>query len=391
MQSVCTAMVAAMPYPSGQGTQAVIGELARGLARSGHRVHLVCYHHGAYRREEPFSVHRIRGLPFYRRLRSGPDGLKPVLDLVLAARAASVAREHGCSLIHAHNYEGALAGWLAAQMCRLPLVYHAHNLMEDELPTYTGNPVLAGAARLLGIGLDRVVPRLGDRVIALHDKLAGALQDRGVVAGRMVVVPPGIDAAFWGAEPPAGKAARPTVVYAGNLDAYQDLPVLFNAMQLVAERIAGARLLVLTPNDASEGRRLAEAHGAGHLTRVIFTPDAGSTRRELVRAHVAASPRSSWSGFPVKNLNAAAAGLPVVACRGGAFGVEDKRTGLVVPDRDPETMARALCQLLQDPPRAAALGQAGKQRIRESYSLDKMVSGVERVWEMVTAQVRRRA
>lgn len=388
MEPLCTAMVAAMPYPSGQGTQAVIGELARGLARRGHRVHLVCYHHGAYRRGEPFAIHRIRDMPFYRRLRSGPDAVKPVLDLMLAARTASVAREHGCDLIHAHNYEGALAGWVAAQLRRLPLVYHAHNLMEDELPTYTGNPVLAGVARLLGLGLDRVVPRLGDRVIALHDKLAGALLERGVSTGRVVVVPPGIEAAFWH-RPNAVKARVPTVVYTGNLDAYQDLPVLFEAVRLVAARIADVRLLVLTPNDTSEGRGLAEAHGAGHLTRVIFTPDAEAARRELVRAHVAASPRSSWSGFPIKNLNAAAAGLPVVACRGAAFGVEDGRTGLVVPDRDPATMASALCQLLQDPPRATTLGQAGKQLIQESYSLDKMLSGVERVWQAVKVQARR--
>ena len=164
-------MVAACPYPTAQGTQALIGELGRGLHDRGHEVHLVCYHHGAFARPEPFPVHRTPAVPGYRRLRSGPDAAKPALDLLLALRTAQVVRRHGCALIHAHNYEGALAGALAARACGVPLVYHAHNLMADELPRYQRRPTLRPLLRGLGIALDRTVPRLGDRVLALHELL----------------------------------------------------------------------------------------------------------------------------------------------------------------------------------------------------------------------------
>ncbi len=377
-------MVAAMPYPSGQGTQSLLGELCRGLSSRGHQVHLVCYHHAAFRREEPFQVHRIPGVPLYRRLRSGPDFLKPFLDALVLARAVEVVRRFGCQLIHAHNYEGAMAGALAARACRVPCIYHAHNLMEDELPRYFKNRAAARMAGWTGAGLDRTVPRTADRVIALHDRLARALLQRGVAAERLRVVEPGIDAGFWDGGRPDGSELL--VVYAGNLDAYQDLRVLFSAMPRVAARAPGARLVVATMNDPEEAHRLAAVCGAAAVTDVVITPHAEDTRKILHRARVAVSPRSSFSGFPVKNLNAQAAGLPVVACAGSAFGFEPGRTGLSVPDRDPDALAAALVELLQDPGRAHSYGQAGRRLVQERYTRERMIVSVEEVWNAALNQ-----
>lgn len=377
-------MVAAMPYPTGQGTQSLLSELCRGLVSRGHRVHLVCYHHAAFRRDELFRVHRIPGVPLYRRLRSGPDFFKPFLDALVLARTIQVVRRFGCRLIHAHNYEGALAGVLASRICRVPCIYHAHNLMEDELPRYFKNRVAARMAGWTGAGLDRTVPRTADRVIALHGKLAGALLERGVSPDRIRVVEPGIDAGFWD---PGGSSDRgPVVVYAGNLDAYQDLTVLFTAMPRVAARVPGARLVVATMNDPEEAHRLAAVCGAAAVTDVVITRDAQDTRRVLHGARVAVSPRSSFSGFPVKNLNAQAAGLPVVACRGSAFGFEPGRTGLAVPDRDPDALALALTELLRDPERARSYGRAGRRLVQQRYTRERMIAGVEEVWNAALNQ-----
>lgn len=375
------AMVAAMPYPTGQGTQSLLSEMCRGLAARGHQVHLVCYHHAAFRREEPFEVHRIPGVPLYRRLRSGPDFFKPFLDALVLARTVQVVKRFGCQLIHAHNYEGAMAGALAAGACRVPCIYHAHNLMEDELPRYFKNRVVTRMARLGGAGLDRTVPRTAGLVIALHDKLAEALRQRGVSQKRIRVVEPGINAGFWDGN--AAEEREPLVVYAGNLDAYQDLTVLFSAMPKVAARVPGARLVVATMNDPEEARRLAAVCGAAAVTDVVITPHAEDTRRILHRARVAVSPRSSFSGFPVKNLNAQAAGLPVVACQGSAFGFEPGRTGLAVPDRDPDALSAALVELLQDPQRSREYGRAGRRLMLERYTRERMIESIEGVWTAV--------
>ncbi len=377
------AMLAAMPYPSGQGTQALVGEMSRGLARRGHEVHLVCYGHAAFERDEPFEIHRLRKIPGYVRLRSGPDALKPFLDAMLVRRAVGVIRKYRCRLVHAHNYEGALAGWAAGVICGVPLVYHAHNLMTDELPSYFGSKTARALAASVGRGLDLFVPRLAGRVIVLQRRLGEALAARGVRPELIHVVEPGIDTGFFAAEP-ATEGAGPLVAYTGNLDAYQDLPVLFAAMRLVAREMPGARLLLATPNDPRTARRLAVRYGVGGVTDVEVALDARATRAVLSRCRVAATPRSSWSGFPIKNLNAAAAGVPLVASRGAAYGIEPGRTGLVVPDHDPAAFARALCDLLAHPERARAMGAEGRRLVEKRYSLARMLNQIEQVWMAVT-------
>ena len=377
------AMVAAFPYPTAQGTQALVGELCRGLSARGHDVHLVCYHHGAFERKEPFAIHRIPRVPGYRRLRAGPDALKPLLDLLVARKATRVIREQRCELVHAHNYEGALAGAVAAQRNEAPLVYHAHNLMQDELPLYATHPAVARSALALGLALDYTVPRLARRVIAIHDKLARALIARGVPEAQIATVEPGIETGFWMRRAPRSGAEPPRVVYAGNIDAYQDLPTLFRAMKRVVAEMPAARLLLATPNDPSEARRLAATHGAAGVTDVVAAADAEAARDALHRAEVAVSPRSSWSGFPVKNLNYAAAGLPVVACAGSASGLRNGRTGLVVPDGESAAMADALLSLLRDPGMARRCGAEGQKLARARYGISRMVEQVERVWAAV--------
>ncbi len=377
------AMLAAMPYPSGQGTQALVGEISRGLVGRGHEVHLICYGHAAFRRDEPFKIHRLRKIPGYARLRSGPDALKPLLDTMLTRRAVEVIRRTGCRLIHAHNYEGALAGWAAGAICGVPLVYHAHNLMYDELPSYFGSWPMRAMAAVVGRGLDLLVPRLAKRVIVMHRRLADALVARGVPPEKIELVEPGIDTDFFTPQWPVDDrdfSPGPTVAYTGNLDAYQNLPVLFEAMRRVEREIPASRLLLATPNDPRTARRLAARHGVSNLTEIEVVRDAQATRAVLHRCRVAATPRSSWSGFPLKNLNAAAAGVPLVTAYGSAYGIEPGRTGLVVADRDPAAFARALCELLAHPDKARAMGAAGRRLVERRYSLDRMLRGIEQVW-----------
>jgi glycosyltransferase involved in cell wall biosynthesis len=70
-----------------------------------------------------------------------------------------------------------------------------------------------------------------------------------------------------------------------------------------------------------------------------------------------------------------AAGVPVVATAVGGIPelVSDGETGRLVPTGDPMALARAVLALLDEPMRAAELGRAGRRRIEETYSFDRMV------------------
>ncbi len=81
-------------------------------------------------------------------------------------------------------------------------------------------------------------------------------------------------------------------------------------------------------------------------------------------------------GCPNALLEALAAGLPSIANDDGGTREQilHERTGLLVHDRAPATLARAIVRVLSDRPLAEQLGRAGREYVRRSFSLDTMVS-----------------
>ncbi len=79
-------------------------------------------------------------------------------------------------------------------------------------------------------------------------------------------------------------------------------------------------------------------------------------------------------GTSLTLIEAMAAGLPVVATGvgGNSNVVDDKKTGLLVPARNAGRFADAVISLCQDPRAREDMGQAGRKRMEENFSLSKM-------------------
>ncbi|MFX1678185.1 TIGR03088 family PEP-CTERM/XrtA system glycosyltransferase [Mitsuaria sp. CC2] len=98
--------------------------------------------------------------------------------------------------------------------------------------------------------------------------------------------------------------------------------------------------------------------------------------------HVFALP-SLAEGISNTILEAMASGLPVVATEvgGNADLVTREVSGLLVPAADPEAMAAALLRLARDPARAAAMGEAGRARVEEDFSMRAMVGRYQGLYD----------
>jgi glycosyltransferase involved in cell wall biosynthesis len=77
-----------------------------------------------------------------------------------------------------------------------------------------------------------------------------------------------------------------------------------------------------------------------------------------------------------------AAGLPVVATRveGTVDLIEDGKTGVLVMPRDVPALVTSVMRLLDDPARAAALGEAAQGHVRAHFPLDAMVRRHEQLY-----------
>ena len=338
------AMVGACPYPVPQGSQVLLRDTALALRERGHDVHLVVYGHGVGEDTTGLPIHRCRRVPGDGHIQSGPYPAKPLQDLALVQTLRRVIREHAIDVVHAHNYEALIVALCARKR---PIVYHAHNAMSDELPYYFRRSAMAAR---FGHWLDRHVPRRADRIIAPHRRLAGHLIVRGCDHEKIVIVPPPLDANLFGPIKP--EKAVPPVLYAGNLDPYQNLDLLYSAMEIVRAKMPYARLLLSTADQAAPGK-----------AEVIPTHDLAAVQRVMAEDSIFAAPRVSWSGYPIKLLNAMAAGKAIVACESAAYPIVDRYNGLVVPDNDARAFAEALIELMTNSKLRGELGRHAREVI----------------------------
>lgn len=351
-------MVGACPYPVPQGSQVLLRSTALALRDRGHDVHLVVYGYGVGADDTGLKVHRCARVPGARRVAAGPSLGKPVLDAALVAALRRVVREVSPDVVHAHNYEGLLVALAAG---RHPIVYHAHNAMADELPHFLPH------SRWMGLWLDRTFPRRADHIIAPHQRLADYLGQCGCASSKISVIPPCVDIASFDASTEV--AETPPVLYTGNLDRYQNLDLLLRAMDRVRTRLPDTRLIIAT----AENRTVPSAE-------MVLTPDFPALKQVLMQDAVVACPRISWSGYPIKLLNAMAAGKAIVACQGAAYPLTHNHDGLVTPDNDEQAFADALVRLLTDRALRVLLGRNARDTIAARHAPQHIAASIERMY-----------
>jgi len=360
--------VAALPFPSPQGTQVLIGEIAEGLTARGHEVHLLCYGWGSDDRRHGFALHRIANVGAHRSLRSGPSFQKVVLDGLVARDARRLVRRLRPDVVLAHGHE-ALAAVTLPPRVRAPVVYHAHTRMGPELPTYFEAAATRAVAGLGGRTLDALLPPRADAVVAVSATLASELGGVHVPAALRL--------------PPCPTLPREPghLVYVGNLDHYQGLGALLDALASLPQ----AHLTVVSAS--SPGPLAAAATTRGVAARVRFLPhgELAGVRALLARAAVVVVPRALATGFPVKLLEAMAAAAPLVVSRRAAHGLTDGREARVVDDVD---LAPAIAELLADPARAHRLGLAARAHVEAAHAPDQAAAILETVLRQAAASSR---
>ncbi len=376
-------MLAPCPFPTRQGTQVIIRHLANALSRAGHDIHFITYGYGEYEEEFPFHLHRAARVDVG--LRSGPNLMKPAADAALMVTAARVAKAYKCDLWHVHNVEGLGLGALLKMQTGLPLVYHAHNAMGPELPTYFRANLMQAFASLIGDVIDRTLPRAADAVITFDPDHKALHEMYGIDEDRIHVIPPGLDGTeMVSPDRKMVSALRtqhgngPWLLYAGNPDGYQNLPLMWRALAEVRRARPDVGLMVATHYDPETFS--TELEEAGSPDGVVFHRyDSLEELKALFGlADIGLSPRTLWTGAPIKVLNYLAAGLPVVACRSATRHILTPACGRIV-DSTSEALAAGILELLEE----GCGTPAARRRAFERFRIDDHVPAYEHVYKRV--------
>ncbi|MDB4976463.1 MAG: glycosyl transferase group 1 [Myxococcaceae bacterium] len=376
-----TLHVAALPFPSPQGTQALLHQMLSALARAGHDTHLLCYAHGAQvgaPEARPYTVHRSSSTGFTRSLRSGPSLDKLWLDAALARELPRLVRRLAPSLLVAHHVEGAaLVGALHGR----DFTFVAHTSLREELPSYF-SPLLAPGLRRAGTLLDRALLRRAGRCLAVSPLLATLLSAQSGVPVAALPLPWQSASALGVGEREIARRAlqledgHEVALYAGNLDAYQGLEPLVAALAGMSARRPQLRLLIATA--ASQTALARQLQQVGLRQRVVFAPldDEPARRRAHAAADFALIPRRSAGGLPIKLLEAFARGLPVVAAARALAGLPLERECMVVDGDSARAWQQGIEALLDHRDEARRRAEGARCYLEREHTTARFVAAL---------------
>jgi glycosyltransferase involved in cell wall biosynthesis len=291
-------------------------------------------------------------------------------------------RRRNARVLHVHGYAAADFGRLAARRLGAALVLHEH-FADPRLPGYQA---LA----------DRVLARLTHRAIAVSASTRDFLvRERHVPADRVRLI--------WNGAPldefaPRGAERRLSVRRElglpddarvvgtiGRLNVQKGHRYLLDAAAPVLAAAPDVRLVIAGDGDQAAALR-AQADALGLTPRVVFTGHRTDVPA-LLEAFDVFCISSTYEGTPLTLFEAMAARKAIVstAVDGCREVLEDGRTGLLVPPRDVEALARALARVLEDRALRGSLAEAaGRESAR--YDIRECVLRMQELYDEVLAE-----
>ncbi|HWQ13424.1 MAG TPA: glycosyltransferase family 4 protein, partial [Roseiflexaceae bacterium] len=228
--------------------------------------------------------------------------------------------------------------------------------------------------------------------VAVSDEVAsGWRREIGVPAGRISVIPNGIDVIHFAPDPAARAATRaalgippgvPVLIAVGRLEQDKGFQIAVRAMASLRERWPAARLIVVGDGAyrTSLEREIATRGLGDRVSTLGYRPNT-ELPRLLAAADLFLMPSLCHEAFPLTIVEALASGLPVLASDVGGIpsAIDDGRTGRLLPMGAVPAWAAAIDTLLADERRRRAMGALARQVALARFSRERMVAAFEQV------------
>ena len=338
-----------------------------GLRGLGHRTVLVAHPQGELRRRAAEGLDLI--------------GLAPrsELDLAAAWRLGRVLKQIQPEIVHAHDPHGVAIAAAAIGFGGL-----------DVKPTLVASRRVDFALKMNALSQWKY--RQVAAFLCASDAIRQILIGQGIPRERALTIHEGIDLAHVDAAPPVSvreafwlPTNAPVVGCVGALVDHKGHRYLVHAAADIVRAVPEARIVILGEGDLRDelSRMIHELGLERHVLLPGFRPDVLS----LLKAVDVFVMPSITEGLGTSILDAMACRKAVVASAVGGIPevVEDGRTGLLVPPRDASALGSAIVRLLRDPSLAGRLADAGRARVEQRFTADRMVQDTLDVYRRLRA------
>jgi glycosyltransferase involved in cell wall biosynthesis len=308
-----------------------------------------------------------------------PIAPRTEIDLTAAWRFSRLIKRLAPDIIHAHDPHGVAMASLALSMGSA---------------SSTRLPALVASRRvdfhLKGNAFSRWKYRQVDCFIAASETIRQMLVADGVLAERTVTVHEGIDVDRVAAAPAVNvheafwlPHGAPVVGNVAALVPHKGQRYLIEAAQLVVQQVPDARFIILGDGELRE--HLQHLVHERLLDKHVLLPGFRTDVIGCIKGFDLFVMSSVTEGLGTSLLDAMACARPIVATRAGGIPevVDDEVNGLLVPPRDHTALALAIVRALKDPGLRRRMGDAGLARVRERFTVERMVDETAAVYARV--------
>lgn len=304
-----------------------------------------------------------------------PMKMRSEADLAAVLRLAWAMKRQGCVLAHFHDAHGLAVGKAAARLAGVPL---------RVLSRRVDFPLKSRRKYVKNI----------DAVIAISEEVKRVLLEGGVPASLVEVVPSGIDFTpfrevkerdFLRRE--FGFAADDYLVgIVAQLEDHKGHRYLIEAAGFLKDRAPHVKIIVIGEGSLRMelDRRVRELEVGDMVYFLGFREDVPRLLASLDLFVLS----SHMEGLGTSLMDAMASRLPIVATQAGGIPeiVIHRKTGLLVPPRDPDALAQAILKLYLDRPLADRLARGGFELVHRKFSAESMAQKIVGVYERLASQ-----
>lgn len=374
-------MLAPEPFFEPRGTPISVHFRIMALGELGHSVTLVTYPLGKEVNLKNLRIIRPPNLFFIRKVKIGPSLAKIPLDFLLLLRAAFELSKTHYDIIFSHE-EAALFGVALAKLWRRPHIYDMHSSLPQQLENFefTRSSFLISLFRRM----ENFVLKNSRAVIVICQDLMEKVKKLGC-GWKAVLVENVLD--FPGEEFSAEDIARKKkelaprgekiVLYAGNFEPYQGIPLLLEASQKVGENVI---FLLVGGSGAALEEMRTRAGKLGLAERVIFVNRVPPSQIPLYvsLADVLVSPRLAGTNTPLKIYSFLKSGKPLVATNLWTHTQVLNSRNAILVEPDASSLAEGISFALRSE-EAKVRARAAAERAGREYTLPRYLEKIGQV------------
>lgn len=296
------------------------------------------------------------------------------LDLPFAYRLNQFIRDREPDLVHCHSRRGAdVLGGIAATFADTPAIV-SRRVDNTEMR-------LVATLRY----------RPFEKIIAISEAIAAVLREHGLEDERIEVIRSAVDSEAFAQAPDRDSFNKEfeiqpgdfTIAAAGQLIPRKGHRYLLQAFADLVVSRPNAKLFIFGEGEL-EGDLRSQAEGLELTDNMRFEGFRDDLDSFVGCFDVFAHPALA-EGLGVATLKAAAAGVPVVGFAAGGMteAVVDGETGILVPTEDVDALRQALVDLMDDRDLRTRLGDAGRKRMQNEFSIATMADKHVALYESV--------